>query len=93
MSQWVRIPPGKGTVSQPEASFVWRTVRCVVKRKQRVVKRRYRPPIKISDDAFTVSILGAVPEFRKRQGAEGCPGSENGGIATGGLTRESGRQI
>ncbi|MCY3624742.1 MAG: hypothetical protein OXH71_05765 [Candidatus Dadabacteria bacterium] len=46
---------------------------------------------KRNDDAFTFQLLGAVPERRKRRDAEGRPGSKNGGIATGRLTREPGR--
>ena len=40
-SQRVRHPPGRGRAGQPGASVAWRAVTHVVKRTQRVVKRRY----------------------------------------------------
>ena len=41
--QRVRHPPGKGAASQPEASLAWRAATPVVKRRQRVTKRRRKP--------------------------------------------------
>ncbi len=38
--QRVRLPPGKGAARQPEASLAWRAATSVVKRRQRVTKRR-----------------------------------------------------
>ena len=40
-SQQVQHLPGKGVARQPEASVAWRAATHVVKRTQRVVKRRY----------------------------------------------------
>src|ERR1700730_13638878 len=46
--QRVKLPPGKGRSSQPEASFAWVVATPLVKRRQQVLKPRGSPEISIT---------------------------------------------
>lgn len=61
--QRVQLPPGKGAARQPEASLAWLSATGVVKRRQRVMKRRGKPRNHVRDDAFGVLGPGAAPDL------------------------------
>src|SRR5271168_2707996 len=76
--QRVRLPPGKGEASQPEASFAWVVATPFMKRRQQVLKPRDSPEI---TDTLKPSLSAKRGQHRRdRQIGEGSsirPGSSN----------------
>ena len=74
--QRVRLPPGKGVARQPEASLAWPSATAVVKRRQRVMKRRCKPRY---HDFLTMPsacwVRGQYLTCRNRRGRRDRPGS------------------
>ena len=73
-SQRVRHPSGRGPAGQPGASVAWRAATHVVKRTQRVVKRRYGASKSQSSTPSSSSQRGQHRERRYRRGAGGSAG-------------------
>ena len=73
-SQQVRHLPGRGPAGQPGARVAWRAATYVVKRTQRVVKRRYGASKSQSSTPSSSSQRGQHRERRYRRGAGGSAG-------------------